>query len=132
MADHVRLFVERVTRRVQLLSLCAAILGIGLMFLSPVVSKAGYLKLATLSEESGAAIFISGVLAALWELGGKRAFADEILAKANMSRDLADAGIDLATSSFKDERIQWDQLFKNTCKLDIFVSYAHTWRNTQS
>src|SRR6266404_966986 len=132
MADQVRLLVERVTRRIQLLSLVSAILGIALMSVSAPIGAAGYHKIGTLVAESGAAIFISGVLATLWELGGKRAFADEILAKANMSRDLADAGIELVADSFKSERINWDQLFKNTCRLDIFVAYAHTWRNTQS
>jgi hypothetical protein len=68
----------------------------------------------------------------VWEKAGKRAFADEILAKANMSRDLAEAGIDVVSHSFKDERINWDQLFKNACRLDVFVAYGHTWRNTQS
>lgn len=132
MANDLRLLTERVNLRVQLLSLVFAIVGIALMFVSPAVRDAGYHKSATLMEESGAALFISGVLAVLWELAGKRGFADEILAKANMSRDLAEAGIDVAVYSFKDERIRWDQLFKSACKLDLFVAYGHTWRNTHS
>jgi hypothetical protein len=131
MADDLGLLIERVTRRIQLVSLLLVIIGLVLMFASSPVHAAGYLKFATLLEESGAAVFISGVLAALWELAGKRAFADEILAKANMSRDLADAGIDVVTHSFQDHRISWEQLFKNACRLDIFIAYGHTWRNTQ-
>lgn len=37
----------------------------------------------------------------------------------------------MVTDSFKHERIQWDLLFKNACRLDVFISYGHTWRNTQ-
>jgi hypothetical protein len=131
MADDLGLLIERVTRRIQLVSLLLLILGLGLMVASSPVQRTGYLRIATLLEESGAAIFISGILATLWELVGKRAFADEILAKANMSRDLADAGIDVVTSSFQDGHIRWEHLFKNACRLDIFISYGHTWRNTQ-
>lgn len=132
MAHDLRLLAERVNLRIQLLSFFFLVIGLALMSASPSVSHAGYHKIATLLEESGAALFISGVLSVLWELAGKRAFADEILAKANMSRDLADAGIDIAAYSFKDKRIDWDELFKSACRLDIFVAYGHTWRNTQS
>jgi len=131
MAEDVRLLTERVTLRVLLVSLLVAIIGFVLMYASQPVEKAGYLKTSTLLQESGAAIFIAGLLSVLWELGGKRAFADEILAKANMSRDLAEAGIDVVANSFKDERINWEQLFKNARRLDLFISYGHTWRNTQ-
>lgn len=132
MAHDLRLLTERVNLRIRLLSLVFAAVGLIIMSISLPVGHGGYHKSATLLEESGAALFISGILAVLWELAGKRAFADEILAKANMSRDLADAGIDVAAYSFKDKRIDWDELFKSACRLDIFVAYGHTWRNTQS
>jgi hypothetical protein len=132
MADDIILLKERVDRRIQLLSILIALLGLLMLYVSTPVHEAGYKRSGTLLEESGAAIFISGVLAVLWEKAGKRAFADEILAKANMSRDLAEAGIDVITHSFKDDRINWDQLFKNACRLDLFVAYGHSWRNTQS
>jgi hypothetical protein len=131
MADDIGILKERVTMRILLVSLMLIVGGLVLLFVSGYVHEAGYLKTATLLEESGAAVFISGVLATLWELAGKRAFSDEILAKANMSRDLADAGIEVVSPSFQDGRIRWDQLFKNSRKLDIFISYGHTWRNTQ-
>lgn len=131
MADNLRLLIERVNLRTLLLSFVVASVGLVLMTVSPSVEAAGYHKSAALMREGGAALFISVALAALWDLAGKRAFADEILAKANMSRDLADAGIEVVTPSFKDERIPWERLFKDACRLDVFVSYAHTWRNTQ-
>jgi hypothetical protein len=132
MAHDLGLLTERVNRRIHLLSLLLIAAGLSIMWISLPVGHAGYQKSATLLEESGAALFISGILAVLWELAGKRAFADEILAKANMSRDLAEAGIEVATYSFKDKRIDWENLFKSTCRLDIFIAYGHTWRNTQS
>ncbi|HET9408008.1 MAG TPA: hypothetical protein VFO39_12285 [Candidatus Sulfotelmatobacter sp.] len=130
MAD-LQLLAERVNRRVQLVSLLLVFVGIASVFLSDPVRTAGYHKWAAFFAEGGAALFIAGVLAVVWELVGKRAFADEILAKANMARDLAEAGVEVVTNSFKDERVRWELLFKNACRLDIFISYGHTWRNTQ-
>lgn len=46
-----------------------------------------------------------------------------------MSRDSATAGIIAITEDFKDQRIPWNDLFKNSNKLDLWVSYASTWRN---
>jgi hypothetical protein len=86
-----------------------------------------WVKRATVVRELGAALFISVALTLLWDLAGKRAFSDEILAKANMSRDLADAGVELISDTFQTDRVNWSDLFKNACKLDIFVAYAHTY-----
>lgn len=132
MADDLSLLTERVNRRVQLWSILIAFAGLALLYFSSPIDRAGYHRSGVLLEESGAALFIAGVLAVVWELAGKRAFADEILAKANMARDLAEAGVDTVAASFKDQRINWNDLFKNACRLDIFVAYGATWRNTQA
>lgn len=131
MHEDVGILSEIVNRRVQLLSILIALIGVGLLFASTPVGNAQYHKSAALLEESGAALFIAGVLAVVWELAGKRAFANEILAKANMARDLADAGIDTVVDSFRDPRVNWNDLFKNACRLDIYVAYGATWRSTQ-
>lgn len=131
MADTIDLLKERVNLRTFIISFIAGIVGLVFLFLSRPVEQAGYHKLGSLSREGGAVLLASVALAFLWDVAGKRAFADEILAKANMSRDLADAGIGMVARSFQDKRIAWDELFKNACKLDIFISYGHTWRNSQ-
>jgi hypothetical protein len=126
-----QLFMERVDLRTSLWAFVLAMVGLSLLVSSRWVDTAGYHRLAAFMQEGGAALFIAMVLALVWDFAGKRAFADEILAKANMSRDLANAGISLIAESFKDERIRWDELFRNACSLDIYVAYASTWRNTQ-
>lgn len=132
MPNELGLLRDRVNRRVQLLAILMIILGLAMLYLSKPIYEACWRRSGTLLAESGAAIFIAAVLFLLWELGGKRAFADEILAKANMARDLADAGLTTVRDNFKDERINWAELFKNACQLDIFIAYGQTWRNTQS
>src|ERR1700688_4697803 len=132
MTDDLALLKERVNLRVGLWSILIALAGLGILLISTPIGKAGYARSGVLLEESGAALFIAGVLAVIWEWGGKRAFADEVLAKANMSRDLAEAGVDTIVMSFKDHRVDWDILFKNACRLDLFVAWGATWRNTQA
>jgi hypothetical protein len=131
MADQIRLLVERTNLRTILLAICFAIVGILTLGLSHHAGALEYHRTEAVLREAGAVLLISGVFTAIWEFAGKRAFADEVLAKAGMSRDLADAGIEIVCKSFQDERVRWDLLFKNACKLDIFVAYASTWRNTQ-
>lgn len=131
MQDDIRLLTERVNLRSLIASLLVMVIGFALLFLSKPIEELQYHRLGSLSRESGAVLLAAVALALLWDLVGKRAFADEILAKANMSRDLAEAGIDVVSSSFQDKRIAWDELFKNACKLDLLISYGYTWRNSQ-
>ena len=131
MADDLRILIERVNLRTILVSLFVCVAGFVLLFYSKQIDENGYHRLGSLSRESGVVLLAAVALVLLWDLVGKRAFADEILAKANMSRDLAEAGLDVVSSSFQDKRINWEELFKNACKLDLFISYGHTWRNSQ-
>jgi hypothetical protein len=131
MPDELGLLKERVNLRTLLVAIVTAAIGMTLILLSQSVGPQGYVKSAVVLKEIGGALFISVAVALLWDLVGKRAFADEVLAKANMSRDLADAGIQMVLPSFQDERLKWDELFRNACRLDMFVAYASTWRNTQ-
>jgi len=107
------------------------LISLGLLFAYKPVDDWGYHKIGSLLRESGAVLLASVALVVLWDLVGKKAFTDEILAKANMSRDLAEAGIEVVSDTFQNERVAWAELFRCACKLDIFISYGHTWRNTQ-
>lgn len=129
--DDIPLLTERVNLRTILVSLIVGVMGIIFLFLSKPIEESRYHRIGSLFREGGAVLLAAVALALLWDVVGKRAFADEILAKANMSRDLADAGINFVSSSFQDKRIAWDELFKNACKLDLLISYGYTWRNSQ-
>jgi hypothetical protein len=71
----------------------------------------------------------TGLLAVAWDLFGRRAFADEVLAKARLSTDVVQAGIVRVTNQYLTE-VEWASLFQDVSKLDIVVAYAATWRNT--
>ncbi|MGO9296699.1 MAG: hypothetical protein ACLP52_22960 [Streptosporangiaceae bacterium] len=77
----------------------------------------------------GGLVLATGLLAVAWDLFGRRAFADEVLAKARLSADVAQAGIVRVTNQYLAE-VEWATLFRNVSKLDIVVAYGATWRNT--
>jgi hypothetical protein len=127
MAEDPQLVKERLTLRTVVFSLLAFIAGIGAMLVAHAIEESHRLT-ADLLDEMGAALWVSVALAMFWDLAGKRAFADEIIAKVGMSRSLARAGIETVANSFQE--VAWKPLFKATRRLDIFVAYGATWRNS--
>jgi|WetSurMetagenome_2_1015567.scaffolds.fasta_scaffold09200_1 hypothetical protein len=77
----------------------------------------------------GSLLIASVTLGFVWQFFGKRAFLDEILAKAGIAKELTHAGILRVTDAFHHE-VDWKGLFKNANRLDLFFAYAQTWRNT--
>lgn len=80
-------------------------------------------------SQLGGLLLATGLITIAWDLFGRRAFADEILAKAKLSTDVVDSGLIRVTDQYLDE-VEWADLFENVNKLDIVVAYANTWRNT--
>jgi hypothetical protein len=84
----------------------------------------------TLNQIAGL-IIATGLLSVGWELVGKRHFAAEVLANAQLSAEVVDAGILRITDQYLDD-IEWSELFDGVSKLDIAVAYGRTWRNTHA
>jgi hypothetical protein len=78
--------------------------------------------------QSGGLILATGLLTVAWDLFGRRALADEVLAKAGLSSDIVRAGIVRVTNQYLAE-VEWTSLFRDVNKLDIVVAYGATWRN---
>jgi hypothetical protein len=127
-----RLIADRVILRAFYTLVPLGLVGVVFLFWSRYSAEWNHPIRSDVLREIGVLLFVTAVLTLAWELIGKRAFADEILVKANMSRDLADAGIEVVTPTFMDNRIAWNELFKNSNRLDIWVSYASTWRNSHA
>jgi hypothetical protein len=77
----------------------------------------------------GDAIVVAFTLTTLWELFGKRAFTREILESARLTADVESAGITRVGVDYLQDP-EWEDLFLDTEKLDIFFAYGRTWRNT--
>jgi hypothetical protein len=66
----------------------------------------------------------------VWELLGKRAFVDELFSLFSISRAAAEAGIIDYCSSFQDQKIDWNSLFRNASQIDLLFMGSSTWRNS--
>ncbi len=87
-----------------------------------------HLGLQALVNSVGGLLIASVSLGLIWELAGKRAFAREVLASATAGADIDTMGLVRMTNNYVEA--DWSELFANVQKLDIFVAYARTWRNS--
>lgn len=55
---------------------------------------------------------------------------DDILTKITISSSIADAG--LTGITMQPRNINWDELFENVNEVDVFFTYARTWRNANN
>lgn len=119
---------ERTNLRTIVVSLVLFVFGIGLLFLSEAcdyISTKAWLKAVT--SNLGGLLVATISLATLWELFSKRAFFDEMLAKAGLAEDIRTLGlVGLSVNPLKGP--DFSKLIRDANKLDIFVCYANTWR----
>lgn len=81
-------------------------------------------------RDIGAFLVATGPLEFVREISTKRAFAAEMLGYAKVAEDVRAAGLMAVTSDFQ-QGIDWGRLFKNVREVDIFFSYAGTWRHSR-
>lgn len=128
--NNVALLKERVNLRTILTAVVIAFLGISLLYISGRKDWwAGHETWRIVLQNLGSLFFVTVAITFIWELWGKRAFSDEILAKVQISRDITSAGIIKIAKSFHHD-IDWKNYFHTVKELDIFFAYARTWRNT--
>lgn len=109
-----------------LVALCGSIIGLVLMYWATRLDDEPWKPLI---GEIGSLILATALLALMWDLIGRRAFAEEILAKAKLSSDIVESGITRVTDQYLDD-VEWGELFARAKQVDIVVAYANTWRNT--
>jgi hypothetical protein len=80
-----------------------------------------------IADEIGAIIFVTGLIAILWELRARRALVDEIFAAAKLSERIRHAGVTDATADFLGD-VDWQQLFDGAREVDVFFAYGGGWR----
>ena len=72
--------------------------------------------------------FISVVgVSGLWEMLGKRDFAEEVLELAGVAGDIQKSGIIGFYEKFTD--IKWDEIFNGAKEISLMFTYAYSWRN---
>jgi len=90
------------------------LLGLVMLILSA-ASPTASIREAVLGQVGGL-LFATGVLTIAWELVGRRAFAREVLARANLKRDLVDTGLVQVTRDYL--RVDWAGLFDGSTRLE--------------
>ncbi len=112
-------------RSVVTIALVAVLLGIGLFWLDDQVSSDSW---SAIINNIGGLVIATGLLAVGWELLGKRAFADELIAKVQLRTDVVGSGLQRITDQYLED-VEWADLIVGAQKVDIVVHYANTWRN---
>lgn len=127
--DNTIYITENVTLRNVLVSVGLALIGILLLYAaSDDTWWEAHKGKQLVVRQVGSLLFVSVAINIIWSLVGKRAFLNEILEKAQIPRDIYASGIIKVYSSFQRE-VNWSEYFDKAQNLDIFFSYANTWRN---
>ncbi len=128
--DNIKLLQERLNLRILFIALVIAAIGILLLYITADNNVwVNHKSWQSVIQQVGGLLLVTVAITLLWELIGKRAFLDEILAKAKISKELTFSGLTQVTDSFHRD-LDWSSYFKSVNKLDIFFAYARTWRNT--
>ena len=81
----------------------------------------------TLVREVGALLVVTGGITLLWDLKGRRDFADEVLAKAQVSADVRSSGMQGLSMQWLDD-VEWARMIQRAREIEVFISYGSTWR----
>jgi hypothetical protein len=103
------------------------VLGVGLMVVGERTSDANHPVWRALLLGWGALFIATATVSLFWELWGRRAFSQEVLAAAGVAADARHAGL----RAINDEYLRvadWPDLFHNAQEIDLFASWGSTWR----
>lgn len=128
---HLSLLQEIVSLRTVLIVVFLAILGTILLLSARTEWSEKHQITKILLTQLGSLFIVTATITIAWELVGKRAFAEEVLEKANLSRELAEAGVTKVFGSFHEREIDWIEFFETACEIDLLFLYAHSWRSSR-
>lgn len=126
-----KFWVLVVNFRVIIIAIFVSLFGFALIYFNtPGPSQTiSFTKWQTILCSLGGTLFSVGFISILWDLAAKRAFAEEILTRANLSNDVIKAGLIQIADNFRSPEVNWHEMLKHTKTLDVFVCWAYTWRN---
>lgn len=86
--------------------------------------------LASIIKNLGSLFFVTGLLSVYWDLKGKRTFTSELLEKFDLSQEIEKSGVTNIYANFQQLETSWVEIFTNVREIDLFFTYAQTWRIT--
>lgn len=124
--DQFKLLTERVNLRLVLTAVVVAVVGSGALLISGFENAwKGNQHWQILLRTLGSSLIVTGGLTMIWNFVAKRAFMEEVLAKAGIAKELQFAGVVQITGAFYRD-VDWAALFQSLTKLDLFFAYAQT------
>lgn len=122
-----RLEKQRTILLVSLISIAIALFGVILLYCSSIFDWwPEHSPFRTLVQTLGSLLVASVAIFLMWELLIRRVFLDEILTKVGIASNLRNTG--LINVSFNPEEIRWIEMFDKAKHVDLFFTYARTWR----
>jgi hypothetical protein len=115
---------------VRMIALMVAVVGGILLWLSGSVIPSDWPQWAAFASQLGGLLMATALVTFAWEQWGRRHFARELMAMANLSTELKRSGITRVNDQYLDDVQLWSDLFRGVHRLDIVVAYASTWRNS--
>jgi hypothetical protein len=104
------------------------LLGGFFLYVSSADTVGSYPVVKAFSNNVGGVLLATGLISLLWELVSRRAFLSEVFSIARLSEDVKRSGLHRLTMDFQHE-VEWPELLESARRIDVFVSYARTWRN---
>ena len=126
--------MRRLTNALGLIFILASlVIGI-LLFALVAILREHYLTkfpgwLGITLEQVAGVLIATAILSLFWELVGKRALASEVMETANLAQEVREAGLTHIWIKYLSEDL-WRERFRRARRLDVFVAYANTWRET--
>jgi hypothetical protein len=112
------------------LAFALVLVGGGILFLAGEIEHETSAAVHETVRDVGALVFAAGILSVGWELLGRRALTEEVLAAADLSSDIRNAGLKRVATHYLD--VEWDGLLADARHVDLFFTYGQTWRNTHA
>lgn len=90
----------------------------------------GLSSVETTLREVGALLFVTGALGVFWDLLGRRALTRELLDAADVSGNIAAAGLKRIVPRYLE--VDWEAHLESARHVDLFFAYARTWRTVHA
>lgn len=117
------------TYRTSFIAAFVVALGIFCLYISGIASFAKHSPVwQVVISQLGGLLVVTGGISMLWDLKGRRDFADEVLAKAQVAADIRSSGLQRLSMQWLED-VAWANMFHTAREVDVFVSYGTSWRN---
>ncbi|MBA4419344.1 MAG: hypothetical protein C0392_15790 [Syntrophus sp. (in: bacteria)] len=114
---------ENTNLRTLVVSICAALIALGLLVLGAKIPDSNSTWKALLNS-LGSVLFASIAIAVIWQLFQKRSFRQELLECIGSSENIQSSGIEGVYYRF--DEVDWKDLFNDCTEFDLFITYGRS------